>query len=298
MPPLAMVRAFEAAGRMGSMRKAADDLGISHSVVSRHVKNLEFWMAVKLVASSPRGLRLTREGEIFHAAVSTAFELIATTTEELRPPSHRRSLRLWCMPGLATRWLGPRLPQIQQMLGETEIVLRAIDRLPDFSVGEAEVMVGYGKLDDMPIGASQLVYPRMFPVASREWLSATGPLERVDELARAPLIHEENRQQWADWFSAAGVNHDALRGPRLWDASLGFEAALAGQGVALATRLIAGDEMTKGRLVELFDTDIRLGAYYFIAAPARRKDRAIRKLHDWLFDELMRSEAAAASSSR
>jgi LysR family glycine cleavage system transcriptional activator len=297
MPPLQMIRAFQAAGRMGSMRKAADDLGVSHSVVSRHVKNLEFWMAVKLVVSSPRGLRLTREGEIFHAAISTAFELIAATTAELRPPSHRRTLRLWCMPGLATRWLGPRLPEMQHLLGDTELVFRAIDRLPDFSVGEADVMVGFGDPDDLPVGATLLVHPRMFPVASRQWLDAAGPLESIAALVRAPLIHEENCQQWADWFRKAGVAHDALQGPRLWDASLGFEAALAGQGVALATRLTTGDEMTRGRLVELFDTDIRLGAYYFIAAPARRKDRAIRKLHDWLAGELMRSEAAAASSS-
>ena len=290
-----MVRAFEAAGRLGSMRKAAEDLGVSHSVVSRHVKNLEFWMAVKLVASNPRGLRLTREGEMFHAAVSAAFELIATSTAELRPASHRRGLRLWCMPGLATRWLGPRLPHMQQLLEETELVLRAIDRLPDFSVGEADVMIGFGDPVDLPLGAVPLVHPRMFPVASRDWVSAAGPLERVADLARAPLIHEENRQQWADWFRAAGVDHDRLRGPRLWDASLGFEAALAGQGVALATRLTAGDEIARGRLVELFDTDIRLGAYYFIAMPSRRKDRSIRKLHDWLVAELRQSEAAAAS---
>ena len=298
MPPLVMIRAFEAAGWMGSMRKAAEDLGVSHSVVSRHVKNLEFWMAVKLVASNPRGLRLTREGEIFHATISTAFELIAATTAELRPPAHRRTLRLWCMPGLATRWLGPRLPQMQDLLSETELVLRAIDRLPDFSVGEADVMVGFGDPSDLPVGATLLVRPRMFPLASRQWLDAAGPFDDVAALVGAPLIHEENRQQWADWFRAAGVAHEALHGPRLWDASLGFEAALAGQGVALATRLTAGEELARGRLVELFDTDIRLGAYYFIAAPARRKDRSIRKLHDWLAGELTRSEAAAASSGR
>jgi LysR family glycine cleavage system transcriptional activator len=292
MPPLAMIRAFEAAGRMGSMRKAADDLGVSHSVISRHVKNLELWMAVKLVTSTPRGLRLTREGELLHSSVSTAFGLIAATAAELRPPSHRRALRLWCMPGLATRWLGPRLPLLQDVLKGTEIILRAIDHLPDFSIGEADVMIGFGNLDDLPPGASPLIHPRMFPVASRDWLSRSGSPARVTELTRAPLIHEENRQQWVDWFRAAGVDHDnALHGPRLWDASLGFDAALGGQGVALATRLTAADEIAQGRLVELFATDIRLGAYYFLAAPSRRKDQAIRKLRDWLVAELILTES-------
>lgn len=290
-----MVRAFEAAGRLGTMRKAAEDLGLSHSVVSRHVKNLEFWMAVKLVDASPRGLRLTREGEMFHAAVSKAFELISTSTAALRPAPHRRVLRLWCMPGLATRWMGPRLPQMQQMTGDTELVLRAIDRLPDFSVGEADVMIGFGDPADLPPGAFMLAHPRMFPVASPSWLATAGSPDSIADLTRAPLIHEENRQQWADWFRAAGVDHDRLQGPRLWDASLGFEAALAGQGIALATRLTSSEQLANGRLVELFDTDIRLGAYYFIASPARSKDRSVRKLRDWLATELSWQEAAATS---
>ena len=102
MPPLVMVRAFEAAARTGSMRKAADDIGVSHTVISRHVRNLEAWAGRKLLETGPRGTLLTQEGAIFHRAVSEAFQIIAAAAVELRPRTRKGMLRIWAMPGLAT----------------------------------------------------------------------------------------------------------------------------------------------------------------------------------------------------
>ena len=82
MPPLHMVRAFEAVARMGTMRRAAEDIGISHTVISRHVHHLEAWLHARLTLSGPRGTRLTREGEMFFAVVSRAFGLIAGATAD------------------------------------------------------------------------------------------------------------------------------------------------------------------------------------------------------------------------
>ena len=169
-----MVRAFEAAARTGSMRKAADDIGVSHKVISRHVRNLEAWAGRKLLETGPRGTLLTQEGAIFHRAVSEAFQIIAAAAVELRPRTRKGMLRIWAMPGLATRWLAPRLSEIERTLSGAEIVLRAIDRLPDFSKSEADLMIGFGSRDDMPKAATWLVSPRMFPVASRDWQETGG----------------------------------------------------------------------------------------------------------------------------
>src|ERR1700722_14250363 len=76
LPPLTMVRAFEATGRMGTMRKAADDINVSHTVISRHVRNLEAWIGRKLVTAGPRGVVLTKEGELFFSTVTKAFQMI------------------------------------------------------------------------------------------------------------------------------------------------------------------------------------------------------------------------------
>lgn len=283
LPPLILLRAFEAVARMGSMRKAAEDIGVSHTVVSRHVRNLEHWLGRRLVEATPRGVVLTAQGETLHAAVSRAFGIIANTTAELRAVSRRGALRIWCMPGLATRWMTPRLSALEAAMGDVDISLRSIDRSPDFAADEADVMIGFGNFDALPDAARPLVRPRMFPVASPGWIAGHGLPTDLATLARAPLIHEDSRQQWADWFDAMGFRPAGeLRGPRLWDASLGFDAALVGQGIALASRLTAGTEIDEGRLVELLESDVQLGGYYLLVAPQRRGDALIARFESWL----------------
>ncbi len=299
MPPLHLVRAFEAAARMGTMRLAAGDIGVSHSVISRHVRHLQEWLRVRLVVSGPRGIQLTREGEVFFAAVSRAFGAIVAATGELKPTARRRTLRIWCMPGLATRWLTPRLTLIQQTFPDTDLTLRAIDRLPNFQAGEADVMIGFGHAQELPIGAMPLLQPRMFPVASPSWIRDNGMPRSLALLARRSLIHEDSRQQWMDWFDAAGVRlEQPLSGPRLSDASLGLDAALAGAGVSLATRLTARDEIAAGRLAELFKTSIHLGTYFFLPSPALRKDSLATQFHQWLLARLQATESEEGATAR
>lgn len=291
MPPLHMVRAFEAAARTGTMRRAAEDIGVTHTVISRHIRNLEAWLHVRLIVAGPRGVLLTREGELFFEAVSRAFGALVAATAGLKRSTGPRMLRIWCMPGLATRWLTPRLALVQRILPGVELTLRAIDRIPDFAADEADLMIGFGDPRELPEAAVQLIQPRMFPVASPKWISDNGTPRSLRLLARKPLLHEDN-QQWTDWFNAAGVPLDQpLSGPRLSDANLGFDAALAGIGIALATRLTALDELAQGRLVELFKTDIRLGAYFFLPAPALRNDPLTRLFHDWLASHLRETES-------
>ncbi|ADZ69147.1 LysR substrate-binding domain-containing protein [Polymorphum gilvum] len=291
LPPLILLRAFEAVGRTGSMRKAADDIGVSHTVVSRHVRNLEAWMGCKLVAAGPRGVALTDAGEILLASVSRAFQAIATTASELRPRPRGGSIRIWSMPGLASRWLTPRISEIEKQLAGADIVLRSTSVLPDFARSEADLVIGFGPFDGLPDGAIRLVQPRMFPVASVRWLTENGMPESLARLPMLPLIHEESHRQWHDWFEAAQVQvRGPLSGPRLGDANLGFDAALAGQGIALVSRVLAQRELETAALHELFDTDIRLGGYYLLASPERRADPAIGHFTRWIADELAKSE--------
>lgn len=279
------------------MRKAADNIHVSHTVISRHVRNLEAWMGIKLVTAGPRGAVLTPEGTTLHIAVSRAFRLITDASQALVPLSRGGALRIWCTPGLATRWLTPRLQEIERVVPEVEIVLRAVDRIPDAPNSEADLMIGFGGPGDLPAAAVAIVRPRMFPIASPKWLAANARPQTVNSLARSPLIHEENRKQWVDWFEAAGVVLDRpLLGPRLWNAGLGFDAALAGQGIALATRLTTSNEIDDGRLQELLQTDIRLGAYYLLLSPDQATDPTTVRFTDWLVANMDLTEAGGSRS--
>jgi len=282
LPPLTMVRAFEATGRMGTMRKAADDISVSHTVVSRHVRNLEAWIDRKLVITSPRGVVLTKDGELFFSTVSKAFQMIGNAALELRSPEQWPTLRIWCTPGLATRWLIPRWSILERALPGNEIVLRAMDQLSNFANADADLVIGFGDLQDLPDGAVPLVQPRIFPVVSQEWVRKNGLPATIAELAELPLIHEESRQRWTAWFAAAGVKLSRpLTGPRLWDANLRLDAVLAGQGIALDTSVTTTEEIAKGRLVELFNTDIRLGGYYLVAPRNGWDDPLVSRLRQW-----------------
>ncbi len=283
LPPLSMVRAFEAVGRLASMRRAAADLGVCHTVVSRHVRNLEAWLGVRLVEAGPRGIVLSEAGRAYHRTIAAAFDAIVAATADLRPASARGLLRVWCVPGLAGRWFASRLGDLQSALPGVEIVLRATTERPDFARREADCEIRFGDRPEPPARAELLEHSRLFPVAAPAWIEAGPPVVGLADLESRRLIHEESRDQWRRWFEAAGHSpRGDLAGPRLWYASSALDAAGAGQGVALATRLQAADDIRAGRLVELLATDVALGDYWFVAPEARWNDPVLARFRAWL----------------
>ncbi|WP_448950999.1 LysR substrate-binding domain-containing protein [Labrys neptuniae] len=288
LPPLSMLRAFEAVGRFASMRKAGEALGVSHTVVSRHVRHLEAWFDRSLVVSGPRGITLTAAGNRLYEVTAAAFGEIADVTAELRPTRRLRGqLRLWCAPGLAARWLTPRLDALQAVLRDTIIVVRATPDLPDFGRDDADAAVIFSEgTPAAPVKAELLERARIFPVASPAWLATQAPITTIADLAGRKLIHEDNANQWQRFLRIAGHRAASLKGPRLWYASSTHDAALAGQGVALSTRLQADGDIAAGRLVELLDTDVSLGSYWLIAPETRWRHHTISNLLKWLRQEI------------
>lgn len=295
MPPLSSLRAFEAVGRLASMRRAAADLGVCHTVVSRHVRALEAWLGTRLVDAGPRGIVLTEEGRRYHRAAAVAFDTIAAATAELRPGRAHGLLRLWCVPGLAARWLAPRLADLQAALPGVEIVLKATTERPDFGRFEADAEIRFGVA---PIGggrAELLERSRLFPVASPAWIAERPPIATLADLEGVTLLHEESRDQWRRWFEAAGHHpRGDLAGPRLWYASSALDAAVAGQGVALATRLQAADDIRAGRLVELLATEVGLGDYWVVTAEARASDPLLGRFRSWLARSIAETQGSEA----
>jgi len=266
---------------MGSMRKAADDIGVTHNVVSYHIRNLEAWLGAPVLTRSHGGTRLNEAGQEFFEAVSAAFSAITDASERVRQTRSR--LRLWCMAGLASQWLTSRLSDLEQSFPATEIVIRAIDHLPDFKRQEADASIVYARENKLPSHAALLHRPRMFPVATPAWLAKHGTPHGIADLPAGPLIHEGSHAQWQNWLAEAGLAFTPhMRGPVLWNADLCLGAALAGQGIALALYPMAKGYLARNELVELLETDIRLGGYYLIPSPARQGDPLIERLQIWL----------------
>ncbi|MDR3474264.1 MAG: LysR substrate-binding domain-containing protein [Devosia sp.] len=282
LPPLAMLRAFDAVARLGSIRAAATDLSVTHTAVSRQVHVLEDFLSLRLIDAGPRGSRLTEEGRVYAAAIARAFDIIAAATAELNPDPDGRILTIWCAPGFAARWLTPRLPALQALIPGVDIVLKAASRRPDFAHGEADLEIRWDVAAETEWPSLELARPRLLPVASPAF-AAAHPVTSPADLARLPLIHEDSREQWQSWLTAAGVTlTKPLDGPRLGQASLAIDAAIAGHGVALAPSLIARDDIASGRLKQLLATDIRLGSYRIVIPEDRWSAPAVARVRDWL----------------
>jgi len=287
LPSLTALRAFEASTRLGSHRKAAAELHLDHTVVSKHVRKLEADLGVQLLETTPSGTRPTAEGEDYRREIARALDTIATATERLRAPTPHPTLHIACSPGLGMRWLAPRIGAFLENNPGLEITLRPTSRAPDLSGGEADVDIRSTDAQELP-GTMQLELcrPRMYPVASPDFLAERVAVTSLEDLLKLPLCHEETHQYWRLWLRAAGLEH-APAGPRYWSAALAIDAARLGHGVAIANDYIAAEELANGSLVEVLTTSVHVYPYVFVARRERWHEAVVACFRDWLVGQKM-----------
>lgn len=296
LPPFAQLRAFDAVGRLGGIRRAAHALGLDHAVISRHLRALEDWAGAQLIDRTRGNPVLTAEGARYHSRIATAIGELLEASEELQRRNELDVLRIWCVPGFASEWLTSQLDAFQAENPGLELELHPTDRSPDFSRYEADADIRY-VAGDAPISAMHVCAGvRRFEIARPAVLAVSGPacravlgsVEKPADLLRAPLLHEESCQQWLGWFAAHGVAvNRELTGPRLWHAHLTLDAARRGRGVALANAFLLGNELAAGRLVCLPGDHcawrpVTLGAYAFAARADRWHSPLVAAFRRWL----------------
>lgn len=291
------LRVFEAVGRLGGVRKAAAELNLDHSVASRHLKALQEDLGVVLLAISPRGITLTESGAKYHRAVSSALGALSVATEDVRREARPGHLVVCSIPGLALRWLTPRLESFQRAHPRIELTLRSADRPLDLIQAGADVVIDYARAPTPGLRNIELANPRVFPVASPAWIARHRHVRAFADLLGVPLIHEENQDQWRAWFAAVGVAAPpVLPGSRLWQAHLAIEAAIRGQGVAIANELLTGDDLANGNLVEIGASDVRLSPYTLTTQLDCWAHAPVRKFRSWLIDRLLTDTVAPAAA--
>lgn len=281
------------------MRAAAEELSVSHTVISRHVRNLESRLGVRLVEPHGRSVVLTEDGARYHAQITQAFRLIEAATNELSQPT-RRPLRLWCWPGIAGMRMLPFLPELEESLPHRIIHFQPTLGRPDFRNREADAEIYYRSGPAVPrdgIIETELGTPRVLPVASPSLIARSG--RERDDLAlmfELPWIQELSGDEWRLWLEAAGLVIDMqtrskLEGVRLWHAHLTIEAARLGQGIALANELLIAPDLEKGTLVEIGNTNVTLGTYVFARTRLEADEKDMQILDAWL-QKAMRAASA------
>lgn len=300
MPSLAMLRAFDAFGRVGGIRKAALMLDVDHAVISRHLTALESFVGTALIDRSNGVRTLTSDGIEYHRRISAAFQEITNATVMLRK-RHDQQLLIWASPGIAYHWLGPRLTASFNTEGSMGLELRPMDYAPDFAINEADGDIRYfrhGSPVEPPQGCRsvKISSPPVFPVASPNVAeTAKLRLRSAQDLLNMRLLHEESDLEWRLWFSSQGlkVALSPLAGPRLWHAHVALEAAKRDQGIALANPYLVHNDLVSGQLVALEGVDhpfhpTRLGCYHFTARADRWNDRVVARFRNWLVSEAAR----------
>ena len=292
LPPFAALRAFEAVGREGGIRRAAVALSLDHAVVSRHMRLLEDWLGVLLFKRGNGQLAFTEIGARYHARVSEALIELVWATSEIMADEEQKSLRLWCVPGFAAQWVSGQLAEFERRQPEYQVELRPTDVTANLMAHEADIDIRYygdAWLPD-PGGKGlkfvELARPNIMMVASPAVAKRLSSLCSMAELLDGPLLHEEHDEQWKAYFRLNGVEPGPrLAGPLLWHAHMAIAAARLGRGVALASKYLVGNDLANGSLVELTLPGARqvpLGFYGFVTREDRWSLRAIANLRRFL----------------
>lgn len=309
LPPFESLRAFDAVARLGGVRKAALYLCRDHAVVSRHLRAIENWTDTALIERTPAGIVLTEDGARYHRQIASALDTIAIATTDLMKLGEDSRVHVWCMPAFALHWLVSRLDPFEKANPKVEIELRPTDTRPDFNRQEADVDIRLLMIyEDEALQAGNaksvaLVSPATIPVASPDYLANAAQIKQPKDLLSHPLLHEENFDSWHAWLRAHGLKEEfELSGTRLWHGHLTLDAARRGRGIALTNPMVAADDLESGHLVEIgrdvtgFER-IALGTYMFTARADRWNSPAIRRLRDWLVEDMASEPSATLGSN-
>ena len=297
LPPLDLLRGFEAAARHLSFTRAADELSLTQSAVSRQIKALEEHLGAALFKRQHRALLLTESGQLMYRAVADALRRIAEAAAQLRAPA--RTLTVSTTISFASLWLVPRLAAFREAHPDIDIRVDANNRLLDLAREAIEVAIRYAPPSLVPADAIRLFGEEVMPVASPALLRRQ-PLATPADLGNHVLLHYERPDGGAPWLSwnawlevmklpPLASSRGALH---LTQYDQVIRAAVDGQGVAIATTPLVKDLIRKGRLVApLKQRAASARAYYAVVAPAAARRPEVEAFVQWLIAQAKEDEA-------
>lgn len=288
LPPLASLRAFEAAARHLSFTRAGEELGMTQAAVSYQVRLLEEKLGAALFLRRPRKVALTEAGARLAARATEAFDTladaVATVTERVDD-----TLVISCNTTFATNWLGTHLGDFQMRNPALAVRLIPYNRDRLFGEEDVDVAIGCSTAGDVKLRAHTLINGAFTPMLNPELAESIGGVQAPADLLKLPII-DPNDPWWDHWFAAAGIPDPPLqRGPEsaLGAQSLEAARAIEGQGVAILTPFFYRDAVAKGQLIQPFDLLCDIGITWKLVYPeAARNARKIRLFRDWLLPQM------------
>ncbi len=289
--PVGPLRAFDVAARHLNLSAAAADLNVTHAAVSRQVKQLEQRLGVKLFERLPRGLKLTAHGALLAEGTRDAFDRLASAIEDVSLPAVRRKLTISTFASLAARWLMPRVGEFSTLFPEVDLQVVTSTRLVDFAREDVDIGIRFGSGRYPGLHVVPLFKPQEIVIASPALLKRGAPLQTYTDLKHYTLLHDDSHRPWMRWLEAVGAKGvNARRGIICGDRNAMLQAALEGQGIALASHVFVASDLASGRLVRVFETEVASPfAIYAVCLPRRLNDPTVSGAMDWLAREAQQS---------
>lgn len=295
LPSLNGMRAFEVAGRSLSFRLAAEELGVTHGAVAQHIRALEADLGHQLFERLPRSLVLTDVGREYLAEVTRAFEILNEATAVAR--GDPRQVNINVSPSFATRWLLPHLQEFRNTCPDIVVNILATGHTPDFGTANVDLAIRDGSPPFGAVKKWKLLFERkLIAVASPDLVARLGIPRTVDDFCRFVLLHDMENEWPGFLLKAYGTQQVAVEQNVTFNlATLAIDAALAGQGIAVASRLYVQRELDSGRLVQVVDTVLESERDYHVLLPLRSKNhRAAKAVWDWLMEKADRHDGQIA----
>lgn len=292
LPTLDFFRGFDAAARHGSFTRAAEELHLTQSALSREIKKLEQEIGTALFERGRRGLELTQAGETLHVTVRNVLREVAQVVAGIRARAGAHRLTVSTTVPFASLWLVPKLARFRSRHPDIEVFVSADNRLIDLERSEVDIVVRFTQAARVPQDAIRLFGERIVPVASPRLVRRTR-LRRPEDLSRHVLLHLEDplaRVPWLDWemwLGAAGVQGVEPSGNlRFSQYDQLLQAAIAGQGIALGRRPLIDHFLESGELVTLFAKRYDVPhAYFAICTTSAHGRPEAAAFLDWIVAE-------------
>jgi LysR family transcriptional regulator, glycine cleavage system transcriptional activator len=286
LPSTAVLAAFEATARTGSMTLAARELRLTQSAVSRQIKMLEEQLEVELFIRERQTVRLNSVGESYAREVREALHKISTASFNLHANPGGGTLNLAILPTFGTRWLAPRLPSF--LAANPGITINLTTRLSyfDFRVESLDAAIHFGQPEwpgaEMVLLRSEQVVPACSPGLKRQHRFRV-----AGDLRKAPLLSISTRfHAWDRWFSIHDVPGRTAQGMVFDQFATAAQAAIAGLGVALLPTFLIQDELASRKLVRAINLAMESPERYYLVWPSERaKYPPLAAFREWLVAE-------------
>lgn len=283
LPSLKLLLAFEAVARHGSVTRAAADLNLTQSTVSRLVASLEEQLGKELFVRRNRRLTPNAAALAYQRDVTRALDMIQRASMGLVANPDGGTLSLAVLPTFATRWLGPRLSDFLNAYPGVSLNMSTRIGRVDFAAEAFDAAIYFGDGDWPGVRHLKLMDERVTACVSPAFRDAHR-LESLEDLASLPKLHLETRPSvWEDWFRAQGGAPASVAGMLMDQFSMVIQAAISGLGVALLPDYLARIEISEGRLVPVLAQAVAVrGAYWLVWPEEKDAFAPLAAFRSWL----------------